>query len=61
MTTQLQRLEESHEKLRGRVRTIEDTIVELRTDMKWVRWFITFGTPIIIGQLLYVMSRLPTQ
>ena len=40
MTTPIQCLEESHEKLRSKVATVENAIVELRTDMKWIRWML---------------------
>ena len=59
MTTQVERLEEIQEKLRGRVDTIEQTIVELRTDMKWVKWILMIGIPVVIGQLFYLISRIP--
>ena len=59
MTAQAERLEEIQEKLRGRVDTIEQTIVELRTDMKSVRWILMIGIPVVIGQLFYLISRIP--
>ena len=59
MTAQAERLEETQEKLRGRVDTIEQTIVELRTDMKSVRWIPMIGIPVVIGQLFYLISRIP--
>lgn len=57
MATQIDRLEQNHEKLRDRVDDNDKLVSELRTDIKWIKWGIFVVVPATLIELIALFAK----
>ena len=57
MATQIDRLEQNHEKLRDRVGDNDKLVAELRTDIKWIKWGMFVVVPATLIEVISLIVK----
>lgn len=57
MTTQLDRLDEKHEKLREKVNDNDKLVAELRTDIKGIKWGMFVVVPATLIEVISLIVK----
>ena len=58
MSLQFEHLDQKLENLRHRTRSTEREIVEMKTNINWLKWFVMIGVPFLIIQIFSVFLYL---